>query len=408
MRAHVLGLTCCCARSCAHRPLLLGRFEGILASDTMPLLEGLVQEYGPPATAPPKAAPPKAAPPKAATPKAGAKRAAAAGASSVAGKAATAAASAVKAGPTGAYHVAMQVLQRAGSLPCSGLQSGSLNGGSPQNGSLQIRSPHNGSLLIGSPQGACSLQHSGRPSGRLLPRPDSQGESEECDEHFDPVALARDAAQRVQLQAGEGDSAEASRSGSPRCRAIAAAARNDVGASRMSRAAELCAAAGEMMRRASAPGGTPPAAAVELEWRQGMRDTVRGLSDVVCDMLGSPPVPPPPPLEDPTCSGGGASAEQPSSSCREQKQQQAEGLWWQGVPPAWRRKAASRGEQDYLFTPDWTDLQPGAPEQAAAVALFQQRWAAGEPVIVRNCQVRAGRDGVRGSPPHIYVCVYMD
>lgn len=53
----------------------------------------------------------------------------------------------------------------------------------------------------------------------------------------------------------------------------------------------------------------------------------------------------------------------------------------------WRRKAANRGEQDYLFTPSADDLQPGSVHYQQAVALFKQRWAKGEPVIVRAATV---------------------
>lgn len=67
----------------------------------------------------------------------------------------------------------------------------------------------------------------------------------------------------------------------------------------------------------------------------------------------------------------------------------AGGDWWRHVPETWRRRASGRGEQDYVFTPDYHELQPEHPHYERAMALLWSRhFLAKEPVIVRNVPVR--------------------
>jgi hypothetical protein len=61
--------------------------------------------------------------------------------------------------------------------------------------------------------------------------------------------------------------------------------------------------------------------------------------------------------------------------------------WWQCVPAEWRRKASSRGQQDYLFTPAVEELQEGHEQYTLATALWWYRSLQGEPIVVRGAQV---------------------
>jgi hypothetical protein len=61
--------------------------------------------------------------------------------------------------------------------------------------------------------------------------------------------------------------------------------------------------------------------------------------------------------------------------------------WWRHVPSEWRRKASSRGQQDYLFTPAAEELQPGHEQYTLATALWWYRSLQGEPILVRGARV---------------------
>jgi hypothetical protein len=61
--------------------------------------------------------------------------------------------------------------------------------------------------------------------------------------------------------------------------------------------------------------------------------------------------------------------------------------WWRHVPAEWRRKASSRGQQDYLYTPSWEELQPGHEQYTLATALWWYRSLQGEPILVRGARV---------------------
>jgi hypothetical protein len=67
--------------------------------------------------------------------------------------------------------------------------------------------------------------------------------------------------------------------------------------------------------------------------------------------------------------------------------------WWQCVPAEWRRKASSRGQQDYLFTPAAEELQPGHERYTLATALWWYRSLQGEPIVVRGARV-SGHPGL--------------
>lgn len=64
--------------------------------------------------------------------------------------------------------------------------------------------------------------------------------------------------------------------------------------------------------------------------------------------------------------------------------------WGRTLPAQSVRLAAQApaGGHNYLFTPTAAQLRPGHPEFAAHHGLFQERWAAGEPIIVRDCKSR--------------------
>jgi hypothetical protein len=61
--------------------------------------------------------------------------------------------------------------------------------------------------------------------------------------------------------------------------------------------------------------------------------------------------------------------------------------WWRKVPPEWCRKASSRGQQDYLFTPAAEELQPGHERYTLATAMWWYRSLQGEPILVRGARV---------------------
>jgi hypothetical protein len=81
--------------------------------------------------------------------------------------------------------------------------------------------------------------------------------------------------------------------------------------------------------------------------------------------------------------------------------------WWQYVPAEWRRKASSRGQQDYLFTPAVEELQEGHERYTLATALWWYRSLQGEPIVVRAAKVswRAGDVGDRVAKASVFaVC----
>lgn len=65
--------------------------------------------------------------------------------------------------------------------------------------------------------------------------------------------------------------------------------------------------------------------------------------------------------------------------------------WAAGLPASDLRLAAASpaaGAPNHLYAPAAAQLQPGHPQFASSHAQFQQRWAAGEPVIVRGLKSR--------------------
>ena len=64
--------------------------------------------------------------------------------------------------------------------------------------------------------------------------------------------------------------------------------------------------------------------------------------------------------------------------------------WHKNLPPEDYRIASNRpdGVQNYIWTPHVSDFSMTSPRRLETVGRFDQRWAAGEPIIIRGMRGR--------------------
>lgn len=67
-------------------------------------------------------------------------------------------------------------------------------------------------------------------------------------------------------------------------------------------------------------------------------------------------------------------------------------IWHRDMPLTDVRQGSESGSQDYIWCPPASALKPGHPDFNKNVKLFQERLAAREPVIVRDCNPVLGWD----------------